>query len=205
MLKFFFENWTMYFPSLQGELLILKRTTEELTAMNLRIIYLGKERDKHYHHESKVGLQGSNSPTQLSGTSLNVSRFQWVSQASASEKLWGRKPKNQGASLRWCAISLHLWGTESTCVHVNWLFWSGLQWEVRLRGFELMPEVLACVGFVWIEFSLLYLLGERHLTFKKSPPLLSVLGCTPQAYTSVVAQLQDQRKSPESVTDQSMV
>lgn len=65
----------MYFPSLQDELLILKRTTEELTAMNFRIIYLGKERDKHYHHESKVGLQDSNSPTQLSGTSLNVSRF----------------------------------------------------------------------------------------------------------------------------------
>lgn len=98
--KCFFENWTIYFPSLQGEFLILNRTTEELTTMNLRIIYLGKERDKHPHHESKVGLQGSNSPTQLSGTSLNVSRFQWVSQASASEKPWGRKTKNQGAGLR---------------------------------------------------------------------------------------------------------
>ena len=44
---------------------------------------------------------------QLCGSRLNVNSFKPVSQASPSEKLWGRKPKTQDAAPRQCAVRLH--------------------------------------------------------------------------------------------------
>ena len=65
---------------------------------------------------------------------------------------------------------------RSTCTCVNWSLWWGLQWQVRLREFEVMPKM--CLSMYNLLGGVITFLSswEETLNFHKiSPPLCKSL------------------------------